>query len=399
MDFLFGADMPLAVRFFFAFVIVLALIGGTAFLVRRFGGERLGASSARGRQPRLAVIDAAAVDGRRRLILIRRDNVEHLLMMRPGLEGTSNRNYGAWVTSRNWVQHALARPMFAAPGEEMEYSTGNTHLLSAILTQAAGQSTWQFANETLAKPLGFSLAQWPRDPQGIFFGGNDMLMTPRQMLAFGELYLNDGLVNGQRVLPARPAEVHWVGTSMGGIIGMLLAAQPGSPIRRLVLNDVGATIPWSALARLKGFVRRHEPYPSMREVGHHVRQMYAGFGTLTDSQWRHLARHSVTRFKDGGYRLAYDPAIEASLWNGSDLDMPIGLELVRGINLWRHWDAIRAPTLILRGAESDVLPRDVAREMLGRGPKASLVEFAGVGHAPALMAADQIDAVEAFLLG
>jgi hypothetical protein len=81
MDFLFGADMPLAVRFFFAFVIVLALIGGTAFLVRRFGGERLGAASARGRQPRLAVIDAAAVDGRRRLILIRRDNVEHLLMI------------------------------------------------------------------------------------------------------------------------------------------------------------------------------------------------------------------------------------------------------------------------------------------------------------------------------
>ena len=77
--------------------------------------------------------------------------------MRPGLEGTSNRNYGAWVTSRNWVRHALARPMFAAPGEEMEYSTGNTHLLSAILTQATGKSTWQFANEMLAKPLGFSL--------------------------------------------------------------------------------------------------------------------------------------------------------------------------------------------------------------------------------------------------
>ena len=118
--------------------------------------------------------------------------VEHLLTMRPGLEGTSNRNYGAWVTSRNWVRHALARPMFAAPGEEMEYSTGNTHLLSAILTQAAGMSTWQFANETLARPLGFSLAQWPRDPQGIYFGGNDMLMTPRQMLAFGEMYLRKG---------------------------------------------------------------------------------------------------------------------------------------------------------------------------------------------------------------
>src|SRR5687767_15898115 len=82
--------------------------------------------------------------------------------------------------------------MFAAPGEEMEYSTGNTHLLSAILTQATGKSTWQFANEVLAKPLGFTLAQWPRDPQGIYFGGNDMLMTPRQMLALGEVYLKKG---------------------------------------------------------------------------------------------------------------------------------------------------------------------------------------------------------------
>jgi CubicO group peptidase (beta-lactamase class C family) len=126
--------------------------------------------------------------------------VEHLLTMRPGLEGTSNRNYGAWVTSRNWVRHALARPMFAAPGEEMEYSTGNTHLLSAILTKASGGSTWQFANDALAKPLGFSLPQWPRDPQGIYFGGNDMLLTPRQMVAFGELYLNGGRANGQQVV-------------------------------------------------------------------------------------------------------------------------------------------------------------------------------------------------------
>jgi CubicO group peptidase (beta-lactamase class C family) len=74
----------------------------------------------------------------------------------------------------------------------MEYSTGSTHLLSAILTQATGTSTWQFANEALARPLGFTLPQWPRDPQGIYFGGNDMLMTPRQMLAFGELYFNEG---------------------------------------------------------------------------------------------------------------------------------------------------------------------------------------------------------------
>ena len=119
--------------------------------------------------------------------------------MRSGLQSTSNRNYGAWVQSGNWVRYALDRPLVAEPGTDMDYSTGNTHLLSAILTKATGKSTWQFAQEVLAKPLGFSLAQWPRDPQGIYFGGNDMLMTPRQMVAFGELYLEAG----QRARDAR----------------------------------------------------------------------------------------------------------------------------------------------------------------------------------------------------
>ncbi len=124
-----------------------------------------------------------------------RITIEDLLTMRSGLESTSNRNYGAWVQSRNWVQHALARPLFAEPGTEMEYSTGNTHLLSAILTKATGTSTWQFAQDSLAKPLGFTLPRWPQDPQGIYFGGNDMLLTPRQMLAFGEMYLRHGRIS------------------------------------------------------------------------------------------------------------------------------------------------------------------------------------------------------------
>ena len=127
--------------------------------------------------------------------------VEDLLTMRSGLAGTSGRGYGAWVTSRNWVQHALSRPMTAAPGAAMDYSTGSSHLLSAILSKATGRSTRRFANEVLAAPLGFTLPPWPRDPQGIYFGGNDMLMTSRQLLAFGELYLNGGRVNGRQVVP------------------------------------------------------------------------------------------------------------------------------------------------------------------------------------------------------
>jgi CubicO group peptidase (beta-lactamase class C family) len=127
--------------------------------------------------------------------------IEDLLTMRSGLQSTSNRHYGAWVQSGNWVRHALSRPLSSPPGTRMEYSTGNTHLLSAALTRAAGTSTWRFAQQTLAAPLGFTLARWPQDPQGIYFGGNDMLLTPRQMLAFGELYLHRGRARGQVVVP------------------------------------------------------------------------------------------------------------------------------------------------------------------------------------------------------
>jgi CubicO group peptidase (beta-lactamase class C family) len=147
--------------------------------------------------PHFAAEIGPAADPRTRAI-----TVEHLLTMQTGLESTSGRNYGAWVTSANWVRYAIRRPLIADPGTSMEYSTGNSHLLSALLTRVTGQSTWQFAQQELARPLGFTLARWPRDPQGIYFGGNDMLMTPRQMVAFGELYLNEGRVGGRQLFPA-----------------------------------------------------------------------------------------------------------------------------------------------------------------------------------------------------
>jgi CubicO group peptidase (beta-lactamase class C family) len=127
-------------------------------------------------------------------------SVEDLLTMRSGLASTSGRGYGAWVQSRNWVQYVLRRALLDEPGTRVEYSTGSSHLLSAILTKAAKTSTWQFAQEELAKPLGFSLAKWPVDPQGIYFGGNEMLLTPRQMLRFGELYLNGGRVGDRQLI-------------------------------------------------------------------------------------------------------------------------------------------------------------------------------------------------------
>jgi len=171
----------------------------------------VGIAIARGLLPGVAEPIATYLPAARRDPAKRAITIEHLLTMRPGLESTSGRQYGAWVTSRNWVDYALARPMLAPPGEAMDYSTGNTHLLSAVLTAATGQSTWRFANDVLAQPLGFTLPPWPTDPQGIYFGGNDMLMTPRQLLTFGEVYLNGGRRAGRQIVPAA-----WVAKSCEG---------------------------------------------------------------------------------------------------------------------------------------------------------------------------------------
>jgi CubicO group peptidase (beta-lactamase class C family) len=145
--------------------------------------------------------------------------IEQLLKMQSGLESTSNRNYGEWVRSSNWIRHALAKPLVAAPGTQMIYSTGNTHVLSAVLTKVTGKSTWQFAQEALATPLGFTLSPWMRDPQGIYFGGNEMTMTPRQMLAFGELYRHGGQINGRRILSERFIDESFVARGRSQISG------------------------------------------------------------------------------------------------------------------------------------------------------------------------------------
>lgn len=131
----------------------------------------------------------------------RRITVGNLLSMQSGLESTSFNQYGAWVGSRNWVRAALDQPVVDQPGGRMLYSTGSTHLLSAILTRATGTSTWAYANHKLGEPLGFRIRPWQRDPQGIYFGGNDMYLTPRQMLRFGQMWLDGGSVDGRQIVP------------------------------------------------------------------------------------------------------------------------------------------------------------------------------------------------------
>ncbi len=145
-----------------------------------------------------------------------RITVGHLLSMQAGLESTSGRNYGAWAGSRDWVRDALRRPFVADPGERMVYSTGSSHLLSVILTRATGESTLAFARRTLFGPLDISLGPWTRDPQGVYLGGNEMGLRPREMLAFGELHRRGGVTpEGRRLMEEAWIQDAWTqrGTS------------------------------------------------------------------------------------------------------------------------------------------------------------------------------------------
>lgn len=181
--------------------------------------------------------------------------------------------------------------------------------------------------------------------------------------------------------------VDWVGTSMGGLIGMMLAAQPQSPVRRLAINDVGPFIPKIALERIAAYVGLPVSFGDIDELETYLRVVAAPFGPLTDDQWRHLAEHSARPLEAGGYALAYDPGI-AEAFKGVEL---------ADVNLWPVWEAVRCPVLALRGAESDVLTAADFQAMQERGPRARGVEFAGVGHAPALMAKEQIAVIRDWL--
>lgn len=180
----------------------------------------------------------------------------------------------------------------------------------------------------------------------------------------------------------------WVGTSMGAFIGMILAAQPNSPIRRLVINDAGPFVPKAAPQRILSYVGLASPFASLAGVESYLREIHAPFGNLTDEQWAHLARHSAHQTQKGEYVLVYDPEIVA----------PMKAAPLQDLDLWPLWDLIRCPVLVLRGAQSDVLLPQIVSEMRERGPSFELVEFENVGHAPALMDAEQIDVVRRWLL-
>ena len=180
--------------------------------------------------------------------------------------------------------------------------------------------------------------------------------------------------------------VDWVGTSMGGLVGLLAASLPGAPIRRLVLNDTGPFVPRAALERIGGYVTERPRYASIAEAAQRLARVHAGFGPLSAAQWRRLAEHDVRPAEGGGFEPRIDPAVAAAF-----LAAPPG-----DIDLWEEWGRVRAPALVLRGAESDLLTPETARRMAAR-EDVEVVEFAGCGHAPALQSDDQIEAVAGWL--
>jgi len=189
--------------------------------------------------------------------------------------------------------------------------------------------------------------------------------------------------------------VHWVGTSMGGLIGLGLAALPKSPIERLVLNDVGPTIQADAIARIATYLGAPIRWNSLDEAADYLWSISQGFGPHTREQWMALTRPMVKPdVVDGkpGFKPHYDPAIAVPFRAITPEAAASG-----EATLWFMYDAIRVPTLLLRGAQSDLLMHETAQAMTQRGPKARLVELDGVGHAPMLNAPDQVAAVREFL--
>src|SRR3954451_15638773 len=187
--------------------------------------------------------------------------------------------------------------------------------------------------------------------------------------------------------------VHWFGTSMGGLIGMALAGLPGSPISRLVLNDIGPAIDLAGLARIGEYIGKPLTWASEDEAADYLLTISQGFGPHTRAEWMALTRPMLRRAGDR-WRLHYDPAIGDAL-RGVTPELAAAGEAA----LWAAYDRIACPTLLLRGAGSDVLAPETAAAMAARGPKARLHEFAGVGHAPTIVAAEQVAVVREFLLG
>ncbi len=213
-------------------------------------------------------------------------------------------------------------------------------------------------------------------------GDSDWLASPLHY-HFGQ-FLSD--INGL-VAHLGVKKVDWIGTSMGGLLGMLLASQPGSPVRRLVMNDIGAFVPMDALQAIGRNLEAPARFATLGEVEAHMRRTHSTWGEISDAQFAAIALHG-SRPEGDGFRLHYDRQITRLL-------KPF--PLAPGIFLWDAWYRVRCPVLLLRGETSTIFPRSVAQAMLDAKPAAELIEIPGCGHVPSLMEASQVEIVRNFL--
>ncbi len=209
---------------------------------------------------------------------------------------------------------------------------------------------------------------------------------------FYPLYLSDAisLVTYIQSQYQQNITLNWIGTSMGGLIGMILAIQPNLPvaISKLVMSDIGPLIPAAALKRIADYVGKDPRFDSFEAFKAYMKAISVTFGPLTEEQWTHMAVHSAREYPDGTYGFRYDPKLAFSF----------KVREITDIDLWQQWDQLKVPTMVLRGAESDVLSAEIAAQMQVRGAKAKIVELPGIGHSPMLMDEYQIKIVRDFIL-
>ena len=250
----------------------------------------------------------------------------------------------------------------------------NPEPLQVICPDVAGRGR----SEWLSDASGYQIPQYAAD----------MLALLGQLNA--ELCAQWGATNAMQSLD-------WVGTSMGGLIGMVLAGQPGlplpAPIRRLVLNDVGPAISWPSVQRMQTYVGQYGQYHDLDEAAALLRTLSQGFGPVPDDVWREMSAHMTRPGLNGALTLHYDPAIGVPVRALTE-EMATAGEAA----LWSLFDQIKARTLLIRGQDSDLLTPETANAMAQRGPRARLETWADFGHAPTLTSEDQISCVAQFLL-
>ncbi len=188
-------------------------------------------------------------------------------------------------------------------------------------------------------------------------------------------------------------QVDWFGTSMGALIGMGLAALPDAPVRKMIMNDVGPNLNFTALMRIGEYIAKEVRFSSFEQGRDYIRTIAASFGPHTDEEWNKLARDVLREGSDGQWRRHYDPALAVGFSGLTEANVKQNEQA-----LWAAYDAITCPVLLVRGSESDLLTTDTAYQMTQRGPRAELVELPGIGHAPTFMHADQIAIARRYLL-